>query len=220
MDRGARALSRRHQSLIDNTPKGNDMKITGFQTHLVRLPGAPTLADIPDKADQYHVRHAPAPDRRGRRRHRHHFLRRGAHRDLEERGRSAGALTVGEDPLRVEADRGQAARRGRAAPGRAASSRWRSPPSTSRCGTSRARRSNQPLWKLLGGFRDRVPTYASGALMRDFHARAVVRKRPEAGRRKASPDEDAARAAGRRPRRRWSWTHARSCARASARTST
>ena len=29
------------------------MKITGLETHLVRLPGAPTLADIPDKADQY-----------------------------------------------------------------------------------------------------------------------------------------------------------------------
>ena len=25
---------------------------------------------------------------------------------------------------------------------------------------------DQPLWKLLGGHRDRVPTYASGALMR------------------------------------------------------
>ena len=30
----------------------------------------------------------------------------------------------------------------------------------------RAKALNQPLWKLLGGHRERVPTYASGALMR------------------------------------------------------
>ena len=29
------------------------MKISGFQTHLVKLPSAPTLAGIADKADQY-----------------------------------------------------------------------------------------------------------------------------------------------------------------------
>ena len=29
------------------------MKITGLKTHLVKLPSAPTLAGIADKADQY-----------------------------------------------------------------------------------------------------------------------------------------------------------------------
>ena len=33
--------------------------------------------------------------------------------------------------------------------------------------------SNQPLWKLLGGNRDKVPTYASGALMRTMNADLV-----------------------------------------------
>ena len=43
--------------------------------------------------------------------------------------------------------------------------------STSRCGISRAKAMDLPLWKLLGGARDRVPTYASGALMRGLNAR-------------------------------------------------
>ena len=33
---------------------------------------------------------------------------------------------------------------------------------------------NLPLWKLLGGARDRVPTYASGALMRGLSLDRVV----------------------------------------------
>jgi L-alanine-DL-glutamate epimerase-like enolase superfamily enzyme len=33
---------------------------------------------------------------------------------------------------------------------------------------------NQPLWQLLGGNRDKVPTYASGALMRTMKADLVV----------------------------------------------
>src|SRR6185312_14533216 len=33
----------------------------------------------------------------------------------------------------------------------------------------------QPLWKLLGGGRDRVPTYASGALMRELSLDRVVK---------------------------------------------
>jgi L-alanine-DL-glutamate epimerase-like enolase superfamily enzyme len=33
---------------------------------------------------------------------------------------------------------------------------------------------NLPLWKLLGGARERVPTYASGALMRGLSLDRVV----------------------------------------------
>ena len=75
------------------------------------------------------------------------------------------ALTVGEDPMRIEAIVAKL----RAPPtvrARAASSRSLCRPSTPRCGTSRARRSTSRLWKLLGGHRDRVPTYASGSLRR------------------------------------------------------
>ena len=54
----------------------------------------------------------------------------------------------------------------------------------------------QPLWQLLGGGRDRVPTYASGALRRGLNS--TRRSPPRAGcARRASPDEDAAGAARR-----------------------
>jgi len=36
------------------------------------------------------------------------------------------------------------------------------------CWDIRGKALNQPVWALAGGFRDRVPTYASGALMRTF----------------------------------------------------
>ena len=39
----------------------------------------------------------------------------------------------------------------------------------------RAKSVNLPLWKLLGGARDRVPTYASGALMRGLTLDRVVK---------------------------------------------
>ena len=38
----------------------------------------------------------------------------------------------------------------------------RFPPSTWRLWDLKARRQSQPLWKLLGGFSDRVPCYAGG----------------------------------------------------------
>ena len=78
-------------------------------------------------------------------------------------------------------DRRQAAGAPPAARAPAASSRWRSPPSTSRAGTSRARPLGQSVCALLGGLRDRAPTYASGALMRphpiDYLAKAGPRLR-------------------------------------------
>jgi L-alanine-DL-glutamate epimerase-like enolase superfamily enzyme len=76
------------------------------------------------------------------------------------------ALTIGEDPLRIE----HIVRKLRTAAGDS-------------CGPGgifmlalsaidialwdiKGKFLNQPLWKLLGGFRDRVPTYASGSLRR------------------------------------------------------
>ena len=37
---------------------------------------------------------------------------------------------------------------------------------------------NLPLWQLIGGFRERVPTYASGALMRTFPLEHLVKAGP------------------------------------------
>ena len=84
-----------------------------------------------------------------------------------------GALMVGEDPLRVEA----VAAKLRAAAGSAG------PGGIFNLAHSaldmalwdiRGKALNQPLWKLLGGARERVPTYASGALMRGLSLDRVV----------------------------------------------
>src|SRR5579862_6053441 len=86
-----------------------------------------------------------------------------------------GALCVGEDPVLVEAvqQKLKNAAGGSAGPGGiyhlALSALdialW----------DIRAKSMNLPLWKLLGGARARVPTYASGALMRGLSLDRVVR---------------------------------------------
>src|SRR5204862_3389948 len=86
-----------------------------------------------------------------------------------------GALCIGEEPVRVEAvqQKLKNAAGGSAGPGGiyhlALSALdialW----------DIRAKSVNMPLWKLLGGARDRVPTYASGALMRGLSLDRVVR---------------------------------------------
>jgi L-talarate/galactarate dehydratase len=84
-----------------------------------------------------------------------------------------GALTVGEDPLRVEAVAAKLrATAGSAGPGgifhlalsALDMALW----------DIRGKALGQPLWKLLGGARERVPTYASGALMRGLTLDRVV----------------------------------------------
>ena len=119
-----------------------------------------------------------------------------------------GALMVGEDPLRVEAVARKAAggRRLRRArrhlqPRRCRRSTWRS-------GTSAARRLNLPLWKLLGGARERVPTYASGALMRGLSLDRVVAAAGAPEGAGLPRDEDAAGAARRDHTRQGGRAHA------------
>ena len=84
-----------------------------------------------------------------------------------------GAQLVGEDPLRI----GAAATKLRAAAGSAG------PGGIFHLALSaldmalwdiRGKALNLPLWKLLGGARERVPTYASGALMRELSLDRVV----------------------------------------------
>ncbi|HVH75367.1 MAG TPA: mandelate racemase/muconate lactonizing enzyme family protein [Stellaceae bacterium] len=85
-----------------------------------------------------------------------------------------GALTVGEDPLAVE---GVAAKlraaAGSAGPGGIFNL------AISAIDTAlwdiRGKALGLPLWKLLGGARERVPTYASGALMRGLPLDRVVK---------------------------------------------
>src|ERR1700739_3573639 len=84
-----------------------------------------------------------------------------------------GALCIGEDPGRVEA----VAAKLRAAAGSAGAGGTFNL-AISAIDTAlwdlRAKSMDLPLWKLLGGARDRVPAYASGALMRGLTLDRVV----------------------------------------------
>src|SRR3984893_15276404 len=78
-----------------------------------------------------------------------------------------GALTVGEDPLRLEAI---IAKLRAAAGGSGPAGMFTLALSAIDIALwdIRGKALNQPLWKLLGGERQRVPTYASGALRRNL----------------------------------------------------
>lgn len=154
------------------------MKISHIQTQIVRLPAEEPLADGPSVAGA--TRDFVT-------------LRIGTDAGIEGIGitffggaligtlRTAvdalGALAIGEDPLRIEAVVGKL--RAAAAP----------------CGPGgiltlalaaidialwdiKGKALNLPLSKLAGGRRERVPTYASGALMRQFSLEDVLRAAP------------------------------------------
>lgn len=88
-----------------------------------------------------------------------------------------GALAIGEDPLRTEA---VAAKLRTAAAGSG-------PGGILTLALSaidialwdiRGKALNLPLWQMIGGHRERVPTYASGALMRTFPLEHLVKAAP------------------------------------------
>jgi len=84
-----------------------------------------------------------------------------------------GALAVGEDPLRVEAVAAKlAAAAGGAGPGGILTMAL----SAIDVGLwdIKGKALNQPLWKLLGGGRDRIATYASGALRRGLKLEEAI----------------------------------------------
>ena len=84
-----------------------------------------------------------------------------------------GALTIGEDPLRVEAI---IAKLRTAAGGSGPSGMFTLALAALDIALwdIRGKALNQPLWKLLGGARQRVPAYASGALRRHLPLDQVV----------------------------------------------
>jgi L-alanine-DL-glutamate epimerase-like enolase superfamily enzyme len=96
-----------------------------------------------------------------------------ATRSLKAAVDDLGALTIGEDPLRLEAIIAKLrAAAGGAGPGGVFTlalaaidiALW----------DIRGKALNQPLWKLLGGARERVPAYASGSLRRTLSLDEVV----------------------------------------------
>src|ERR1700730_1648196 len=84
-----------------------------------------------------------------------------------------GALTIGEDPLRIEAI---IAKLRAAAGGSGPAGMFTLALSAIDIALwdIRGKALNQPLWKLLGGARQRVSTYASGALRRNLSLEEVV----------------------------------------------
>ena len=154
------------------------MKITGLQTHLVKLPSGPTLAGIADKADQYTFITLERRTDEGVEGIGVTFFGGGLAATLKSAVDQLGALTIGEDPLRPEAVveklRGAAKGSGPAGIFTLACTAidialW----------DIKGKALNQPVWKLLGGFRDRVPCYASGALTRDLTLDEVVSAGPK-----------------------------------------
>jgi L-alanine-DL-glutamate epimerase-like enolase superfamily enzyme len=143
----------------------NAMKITGFEALALRVPEDDPLADMPEEAGR--TRPAVALRLRtdagiegigvtlyGR-------MIRTLHAAVEE----LAALTVGEDPMRIEHIVARLrSHSGDAGPGGIFAL------ALSAIDTAlwdiKGKALDQPLWKLLGGHRDRVPTYASGSLRR------------------------------------------------------
>ena len=154
------------------------MKITGLQTHFVKLPSGPTLAGIADKADQYTFITLELRTDEGVEGIGVTFFGGGLAATLKSAVDQLGALAIGEDPLRPEAVveklRGAAKGSGPAGIFTLACTAidialW----------DIKGKALNQPVWKLLGGFRDRVPCYASGALTRDLTLDEVVSAGPK-----------------------------------------
>ena len=79
------------------------MKITALQTHLVKMPSTPTLAGIPDKADQYTYITLQLRTDEGIEGIGVTFFGGGLAATLKSAVDQLGALTLGEDPLRPEA---------------------------------------------------------------------------------------------------------------------
>ena len=154
------------------------MKITGLKTHLVKLPSAPTLAGIADKADQYTFVTLQLRTDEGVEGVGISFFGGGLAATLKSAVDQLGALIVGEDPLRPEAvvEKLRAAAKGS---GPAGIFTLACTPIDIALWDIKGKALNLPVWKLLGGFRDRVPTYASGALTRDLTLDEVVSAGPK-----------------------------------------
>jgi L-alanine-DL-glutamate epimerase-like enolase superfamily enzyme len=96
-----------------------------------------------------------------------------ATRSLKAAVDDLGALTIGEDPLRLE---GIIAKLRTAAGGSGPGGMFTLALAALDIALwdSRGKALNQPLWKLLGGARERIPTYASGSLRRNLSLDEVV----------------------------------------------
>ena len=142
------------------------MKITGFEALALKVPEDDPLANMPEEAGR--TRPAVALRLRtddgiegigvtlygGR-------MSRSLHAAVEE----LAALTVGEDPMRIE-HIVQKLRKAAADSGPAGIFTLALSAIDTALWDIKGKALDQPLWKLLGGHRDRIATYASGSLRR------------------------------------------------------
>jgi len=154
------------------------MKISRFQAQIVRLPADEPLAGGPETAGATrNVVTLRLGTDEGVEGIGYTFFGAALTGALRQAVESLAALTVGEDPLRNEAITGKlrAAAAG-SGPGGLLTlalsaidiALW----------DIKGKTLNLPLWQMVGGFRDRVPTYASGALMRTFPLEHLVKAGP------------------------------------------
>jgi len=97
---------------------------------------------------------------------------------LREAVEALGKLAIGEDPLRIEAIHAKL-RAAAAGSGPGGIQTLALSPVDIALWDIKGKVLNQFVWQLIGGCRDRVPTYASGALMRTFPLEHLVRAGPK-----------------------------------------
>lgn len=163
-----------------NTKKSrlHSMKISKIQSRIVRLPADEPLADGPATPgatrDIVTLRVATDAGIEGIG---YTFFGAALTGTLHHAVETLGELAVGEDPMRPEA---VAAKLRAAAAGSG-------PGGILTLAVSaidialwdiRGKALDLPLWRMIGGFRERVPTYASGALMRTFPLEHLVKAAP------------------------------------------
>ena len=154
------------------------MKITGIKTQIVRVPADEPLADGPS---------APGATREivtlrvqtdaGIEGIGYTFFGAALTGALHQAVEAFGRLAVGEDPLRNEAVCGKL-RTAAAGSGPAGIQTLALSAIDIALWDIRGKALDLPLWKMIGGARERVPTYASGALMRTFSLEHLVKAAP------------------------------------------
>jgi L-alanine-DL-glutamate epimerase-like enolase superfamily enzyme len=155
------------------------MKISRIETHIVRLPSEEPLANGPASFGPYREFVTIRIDTdQGLHGVGLTFFGGAIIGALKKAVEDLGALTIGEDPMRIEAI-------GYKLRGLVAD--WAGPGGIFTLALSaidmalwdiKGKALGQPLATLLGGLRDKVPTYASGALMRMFELDHVVKAAP------------------------------------------
>ena len=155
------------------------MKITKIEARIVRVPADEPLADGPTpKGAMRDLVTLRVGTDEGIEGIGYTFFGAALIGSLRQAVEELGNLAIGEDPLRTEAIHAKL---------RSAAS-GSGPGGIQTLALSaidialwdiKGKATNQPIWQMVGGYRDRVPTYASGALMRTFPVEHLVKAGPK-----------------------------------------